>query len=91
MTKHFQFSVKAKLMDQAEMLDLGTLTLSDPAYSVNKSDLTEKEAASAALGELKYIKASNVYQWRSAIIPAANFGGLIVQLVSSWIDLNLES
>ncbi|GIW25788.1 hypothetical protein [Meiothermus sp.] len=85
MTKHFQFSVKAKLLDQ-EMLELGHLTLSDPMYLPGKPDVTEAEAATTALGELKYIKSADVYQWRAAIVPKANFGGLVVSLVSSWVE-----
>ncbi len=84
MTKHFQFAVKAKLMDQAEMLELGNLTLSNPVFA--GTDMTEADGATAALAELRYIKSSDVYQWRSAIIPKANFGGLVVVLVSSWIE-----
>jgi len=86
MIKHFQFAVKAKLMDQLEMLELGNLTLSDPTYYHGKPDMTEAEAATAALSELRYVKAADVYQWRAAIIPKSNFGGLVVALVSSWIE-----
>lgn len=84
MIKHFQFAVKAKLMDQVEMLELGNLTLSNPGWT--GTDMTEADGAAAALAELRYIKANEVYQWRSAIIPKSNFGGLVVALVSSWID-----
>ncbi len=87
MVKHFQFVIRAKLLDQPEALELGQLTLSDPAYFENKADMTEADAASAVLAELRYIKSAEVYQWRGAIIPKANFGGLSAALVSSWIDL----
>jgi hypothetical protein len=86
MTKHFLFSVKAKLLDQPEMLELGQLALFDPAYFTGKPDMTEADAATAALSELRYIKSADIYQWRAAIIPKANFGGLVVALVSSWIE-----
>ncbi len=86
MTKHFQFLIRAKLLDQPEALELGQITLSDPAYFVGKPDMTEADAAKAVLAELRYIKSADVYQWRGVIIPKANFGGLSAALVSSWID-----
>lgn len=86
MIKHFQFSVQAKLLDQGEMLELGYMTLSDPTYYQGKPDMAEAEAATAALSELRYVKSADVYQWRAAIIPKANFGGLVVALISSWIE-----
>jgi hypothetical protein len=86
MIKHFQFAVRAKLLDQPDPLELGQLTLSDPAYFEGKADMTEADAASAVLAELRYIKSAEVYQWRGAIIPKANFGGLSAAMVSSWID-----
>ncbi|KZK16709.1 hypothetical protein [Meiothermus taiwanensis] len=86
MVKHFQFLVRARLLDQPEGLELGSITLTDPAYFEGKADMTEADAAGAVLAELRYIKTSDVYQWRGAIIPKANFGGLSTALVSSWIE-----
>lgn len=89
MIKYFQFYVRAKLIDQPEMLELGSITLSDPAYFQGKPDMTDNDGANAALTELRYVKAADIYQWRSAIIPKANFGGLVVALASSWIETEI--